>query len=112
MEEGFGSQSNGVPFHLEALWGTLIYDHGVFRNTWGCQLLMGFCCLSPSLVTSPLCSRLEWGLFLGGRCPPASAEQWGVVALDWLLLTILQCGHSLCFCTEVTVPDVIGGLQA
>lgn len=112
MEEGFGSQSKGVPFHLETLRGTLIYDRGVCRNTPGCQLLMDFCCLSPSLVTCSLCSRLEQGLCLGGRYPPASAELWGGVVLGWLLLTILQCGHGFCFYTEVTVPDVIGGLQA
>lgn len=28
------------------------------------------------------------------------------------LLTVLQRGHSLCLCTEVTVPDVIGSFQA
>lgn len=112
MDGGFGSQSKQVPFQLEALRGALIYDHGVYRNTPGCQLLMDFPCLSPSLVTPPLCSKQEQVLFLGGSCPGALAQQWGVVALGWLLLTILQCGHSLCFCTEVTVPNVVGGLQA
>lgn len=114
MDEGFGSQSKQVPFHLEALRGALIYDHRVCRNTPGCQLLMDFPCLSPSLVTPPPCSRQELGLCLGGCCPQALAPQWqwGVLLLGWLLLTILQCGHGLCFCTEVTVPNVIGGLQA
>lgn len=66
-----------------------------------------------SLLTLP--GSGESGASLGASVR-AQRQQPGVAAsvcpAGPSLLTVLQCGHRLRLCAEVTVPDVIGGLQA